>query len=75
MEEVVGVTGYDSHKAIQGESMANALIRFKSGKCAEFEGLVTQAAVNIRPFFRLFGQMVSRAKMCNLLYSRQTVRN
>lgn len=56
VDEVVGVTGHCTIKSMMGESMANALLRFKNGKYAEFEALLTEAAVENRPFFRLFGQ-------------------
>ena len=63
VDEVVGVTGHDAIKSMMGESMANALLRFKNGKYAEFEALVTEAAVDTRPFFRLFGQKLSLTNM------------
>lgn len=63
MEEVVGVTGYDSILSMNGESMVNAILRFRNGKYAEFEALLTEAVVDTRPFFRLFGQKVSKTRI------------
>lgn len=63
VEEVVGITGYDGLKYMKGESTANAILRFKNGKHAQFEALVTGAAINTRPFFHLLGQKLSRNRM------------
>jgi predicted dehydrogenase len=55
IEEVVAGLGWPEH-AMEGESQAHALLRFRGGALGVFQALLTTAPVGPQPFFRFTGR-------------------
>ena len=62
MDEVVGTVSESAFEGMPAgyETQAQALLRFKNGKTACFQGLYASHALSDTPFFQVYGSKVGR---------------
>ena len=63
IEEVIGTTGYP-FKRSRVESLADAMLRFKSGKTATLFCHFVDIPIQPLPFFQVFGDKVPYLSLC-----------